>query len=168
MKKRHLLSDLSIGNLLQYFVNEEGIGWSPFRVDAEEILQLANNPRKYLSRNKPIPLSGQVLAQCGFENSHGSWWRILCFTEYDTDVSFYITVNLRSFRCGVYPNTKTQGVPIAFPVKIKYLHQLQNFYFTINGKELNTKKIYLYLKLDKDVGRKALKEQIKANRTRPR
>ena len=79
---------------------------------------------------KPIPLSPEILGKCGFVRYNNTWelvsdknerYGVWCFTIYDYRESGY---NYNSAE---------------FPVKLNYLHQLQNLYFALTGEELTVK-----------------------------
>lgn len=79
---------------------------------------------------KPIPLTEEWLLKFGFED----------IRELDNiDFKEYRMINEYSFcvqfPCGVEAHCYAGNYPIA----IKYLHQLQNLYFALTGKELTMK-----------------------------
>lgn len=80
-----------------------------------------------LSTINPIPLTPEILEQCGFRNDHGEgskWW---------------MRPDLKhSFGLGDYNEDFSELTFSKHPLntKIKYLHQLQNLYFALVGKEL--------------------------------
>ena len=67
-----------------------------------------------------IPLTHEILESCGFEVFP---WGYVKKSSKD----FGVRINLRSFNYDVSGNS---------PVKIEYLHQLQNLYFALTGEEL--------------------------------
>jgi hypothetical protein len=75
---------------------------------------------------KPIPLTPEILEKCGIELKDGNY-KIdlsigdLYFNEND-GISFAVTVGYE------YSETQMEH--------IKYLHQLQNLYFSLEGEEL--------------------------------
>lgn len=80
----------------------------------------------------PIPLTEEILLKCGFDNDNGNedW------SNYDDEDEDKFVL------CGNFINdgfvyTAGEGIPFAKP--IKYLHQLQNLYFALCGKELEIK-----------------------------
>lgn len=72
---------------------------------------------------KPIPLTPEILGKCGFELFPWGWVK-------KSSNDFGIRLQVHSFSYEVSGNN---------PVKIKYLHQLQNLYFALTGEELEIK-----------------------------
>lgn len=73
----------------------------------------------------PVPLTEEILLKCGFKkiNHIGGY----SFWSYDKNkVNFYCDIYDRYTRVGGY----------SIPNHIIYVHQLQNLYFTLTGKEL--------------------------------
>ena len=109
-----LAQDLRIGNYLiknEYWVT----------VDAQALLDLSILPgeeEKYM----PILLSLAVLDRCGFHNS---------ILPVSNNVGF-------TFKLEVVKGDMVLAVKeYALPVGVKYLHQLQNLYYSLTGDELN-------------------------------
>ena len=116
MKNKSIIreNELRIGN---HFIGYDGkeFQWllSDFNilftgVDVDELIK------------SPIPLTPEVLESCGFEVFP---WGYVKKSSKD----FGVRINLRSFNYDVSGNS---------PVKIEYLHQLQNLYFALTGEEL--------------------------------
>jgi hypothetical protein len=80
--------------------------------------------RTYLDEFEPIPLTPEILEKCGFDKGMGidhkfQGLRLRLWKNND-----WILLNTNG--CDLYPRMPT----------IKYLHQLQNLYFALTGKEL--------------------------------
>lgn len=75
---------------------------------------------------EPIPITEELILKCGFVKAGGFYYTYNC--------SF--TLNYDKFDDGSY-NATSQCNNIARG--IKHLHQLQNLYFALNGKELEIK-----------------------------
>lgn len=75
------------------------------------------------SQIEPIPLTEEILLKCGFEIFP---WGYVIKSSND----FGIRLNLKSFVYEVSGNSA---------VKVNYLHQLQNLYFSLTGEELKIK-----------------------------
>lgn len=75
---------------------------------------------------KPIPLSEEILFKCGF--SKGSVWNVGKYLCKEINYGFWIT----------YKKEKIilDFISAASITEIEYLHQLQNLYFALTGKEL--------------------------------
>jgi hypothetical protein len=115
------VEELRIGNYLKYtddeIIKPERRG-KIFKVIAEDILALSGNPIDYIH---PIPLTPEILEKAGFELFPWGWVK-------KASNDFGIRLNVQSFSYDVSGN---------YPVKLDYLHQLQNLYYALTGEELN-------------------------------
>lgn len=75
---------------------------------------------------KPIPITEDILLRLGFDKYKSSW-------------RMNKTVYAKDF-CEVYFGEKDIYVGFSPEVEIKYVHELQNFFFAHTKKELTTKK----------------------------
>lgn len=68
-----------------------------------------------------IPLTKDILLKCGFEKSGGSWRRdeVIIYTHEIDDLTYH-----------------TESIMSEGGIEIKSLHQLQNLYYALTGKEL--------------------------------
>lgn len=104
------------------------------QVDREEITPYGSSVANYTSRVvevieeldyqnlQPIPLSEELLKNCGFRNYKREEW-ILSFGRSHADFEFT-------------PEGLNMREPAAFKRPIKWLHQLQNVFFALTGQEL--------------------------------
>lgn len=93
----------------------------------------------YSKEPEPIPLSRDILLKCGFEDCDGH------FTHPENeyfDLIFSVSenglccaYNMALVRPDPSKNQRVEYNPICNP--FKYLHQLQNLYLCLTGKELN-------------------------------
>lgn len=78
----------------------------------------------YLFRDlNPIQITEEILLKCGFERS-----------SLENDVFF-----IEPFECIVKEDGYSAYFRLCWIADIRYLHQLQNLYFAITGKELEVK-----------------------------
>jgi len=86
-----------------------------------------------LSNCQPIPLTPEILEKCGFEiHSKYSFWNFI------TKNGFAISMWMEDKPCAGF---EIKGVCYwgeGF-TEVKHLHQLQNLYFALTGKELTFK-----------------------------
>jgi hypothetical protein len=103
----------------------------------EGIRQFGNDGASvYLDNNRlsclnirPVPLDGEILQMCGFEEL-GMYGNVYCRDNFrihtgkdgDTGTVLFILYN--------------EGEPV-FQKEVSSLHQLQNLYFTLTGKDLD-------------------------------
>lgn len=73
---------------------------------------------------EPIPLTEQILVDCGFELDETATDFLLDKTVTKKDFGIYISATTFDFYNGIFSQT------------IKSLHQLQNLYFALTGAEL--------------------------------
>jgi len=109
------LNELRIGNY--YYWSAEGKNYD-LKVRREDF---SNDNYKNF---KPIPLTEEWLIKFGFEE-----------TDYAGDCYYLgsLQIDLSDFECAFNTNW--------LDCKTQYLHQLQNLYFALTGKELNRQKI---------------------------
>lgn len=105
-------NELRIGN----FVNHFGVTV----INAGMIVEFDNHP----NRINPIPLTEEWLMKFGFEEYCGGWENNIRL-EYVPEMSCY--------------QFDTDGGRIIQTRPIIYIHQLQNLYFALTGKELEIK-----------------------------
>lgn len=88
---------------------------------------------------EPIPLSDDILLKCGFETNRIYWFKNK--TAKYWDLILHDMTNSDQIEKGFYAalmETKTKKTDEIFLERpIKYLHQLQNLFFILCGKELN-------------------------------
>ena len=79
---------------------------------------------RWLKKLKGIPLTPEILANCGFKTARkGVEWTIVTNEELG---SVMIIQCINEFYC-----------LSSFPAEFLYVHQLQNLYYALTGKELN-------------------------------
>lgn len=116
--------ELRIGNI----VMSAGTGeLHPIAIKAHQIAQLCEYP-EYAAA---IPLTPEILDKCGFVNGEirHSYYLHLLVEKYTTATQGWINNAWRVVLLG--------GVPHALGHQFHYLHQLQNLFFALTGKELN-------------------------------
>lgn len=98
-------------------------GWStkPIQVDLDA---LSNHVNQIVFCG-PIPLTPEILIAAGFAYNHArinEWWETKELTVYNKD---YKRKNDKKFE------------ELSYNIEIKYLHQLQNLYYSLTQTELN-------------------------------
>lgn len=125
-------TELRIGNYAEYFMQDtmDKEWWEAFQINGQDI--------KYLDKHqddtdyRPIPLTEEWLDRLGFYSKYKSnhkMWNIFGF-------------NLHQISDEDENGNKIPQEQIfyyAFSYEIKYVHQLQNLYFALIGKELTIK-----------------------------
>ena len=125
--------ELRIGNWVMSvympYGHEQGSNYE--KVTANTIHSLGNE--LYTSfKHYGIPLTPDILEKCGFE-WETSEKKHLCHNG-DGDISFSFTAE--QIKEGMIYCYCDNYFKAAWEVKVKYLHQLQNLYFALCGKEL--------------------------------
>jgi len=73
----------------------------------------------------PIELTEEILVKCGFKttswDNHSTFWNMFC-----SDGSMVISLEHKYIAVG----------DLTLDIEVKYLHQLQNLFYAITGKEL--------------------------------
>jgi hypothetical protein len=99
-------NELRVGNWLSY----NGL---PFKINANHIVNLS------VCFMLPIPLTEEVIEQLGFRKKP------------DDDITYYSPVGITLTRFG---RVEREGYCLL--AECKYLHQFQNLYYILSGKEL--------------------------------
>jgi len=118
-------SELRIGNWFHWsIIASMGQGFDYIR-EAKEI-------GMYNQFKEPVPLTPEILEKCGFESrlSKNEYF-ILCSKRSRSD-GLFIEITLFDFSCSI---GQLNHFSHQFG-EYKYLHQLQNLYFSLTGKEL--------------------------------
>jgi hypothetical protein len=129
-------NELRIGNLVNY----NNLANSVRGID-ETYIELFDNTYAYIDNIEPIPLTGDWLEKFGFKSIDkqsnlfysSKLIRITLPTSRCTSGVCYVSVR----GCKVFNNENYFRAGIN--LKIKYVHQLQNLYFVLTGKELKIK-----------------------------
>ena len=123
--------DLRIGNYMQ---REDG---SIFKVDANDIKIISEWKNPFAPLPSPIPLNVHLIESFLFKKIYNQyqfgWYmevqdRVLCWCHSDT-----ISLEFKPTQCDIYDNT-------LFDFKCEYVHQLQNLFYSLTGKELELTK----------------------------
>jgi hypothetical protein len=116
-------NELRIGNWVTYHDPDEGD--MPCRIDGTDIAKLEIDD-DYRAKHSPIELTPEILEKCGFSKTSydgESWYEYeakngIVFCE--DDKNGYCEVSLDLYDC----------------IRVKYVHELQNLYFALTGKEI--------------------------------
>lgn len=121
--------DLRIGNWV-YFTDFPVLN-KPVQVDIKNVLEeiLEHQPSWFF---KPIPLTPEMLGKAGFEK----WDNGEYFTRVDEYISLHIYEDGRYVFWSGSADDESSFTVIGKDNRIQYLHQLQNLFFSLTGKEL--------------------------------
>ena len=117
-------SELRIGNYHLYCVHDELDNPKDYEVvdqiDAQDLVWLSSEAGENDTQYKPIPLTEDWLKRFGFALFAWGWVK-----KSENDIGFRIS----------YPHLHFQREN-ENPLKIQYVHQLQNLYFALTGEDL--------------------------------
>lgn len=119
-------SELRSGNFIKLFKNgKPHLEW--YELDSHDIYKLDESNCEDV---EPIPLTEEWLLKFGFEKD-----------VYDNERPFYYTFKGFRLNCNLGFLTLHNSNDLADfnPIKIKYVHQLQNMLFALCGEELELK-----------------------------
>jgi hypothetical protein len=121
-------SELRIGNLIEMSlvpISElDEYSWSACKVSYQIFKDLEGIAWEF----RPIPLTPEMLVSCGFEKSKLVFTGDIGYRKSDEDGKYYIGLLENAYGFSFHnPH---------FNLQIKYLHQLQNLYFSLTGTEL--------------------------------
>ena len=114
-------NELRVGNLIQSSWKNE-----PHKVTSDTIYEVEDFPKAY----SPIPLTEQWLLDFGFDkhpNPNGT--RSWCYYKDRERWVIQSMLDLNSFSFGITP----------LKPELNFVHQLQNLFYTLCGKELELK-----------------------------
>ena len=78
----------------------------------------------WIDQFNPIPLTEEILLKCGFEKRSDGDYNLFKYSEVDIII------------CNDFSSWQCDGINFSVN-RIKYIHQLQNLYWCLVGKELN-------------------------------
>lgn len=109
-------NELRVGNTIESSIGDE---WHEYSVTADTIQNFSYDPFDVANKfNRPVPLTPEIWRRCGFEfNQKHCFWSIGNFRIVQwCDNIYKLSDDLE--------------------VRLDYLHQLQNLYFSLTGEEL--------------------------------
>lgn len=123
-------NELRIGNYVnEYYWNNIKNCYSLELIKIKGIYEthiVCNEEDAYnLSELKPIPLTEEILFKCGFVEEY----------EDEEDNSYFVNSSVEIMKVLFKQEFFLENID-NISLKIKYLHQLQNLYFALIGKEL--------------------------------
>lgn len=118
-KQEIAAKDLRVGNRL----NKDGI---VVCIDARSILDISYNDSE-ACKYKPIPLTPEILERCGFVNNIVYRLTIANKDSSPSELQWSGGETICICRSGIN----------AIGVSCKYVHQLQNLYYSLTGEELD-------------------------------
>jgi hypothetical protein len=129
-------TDLRIGNHLKYFIGEEGIDWDATKINIQDLQWCEEKNENFNEVYKGIELNKTILVMSGFtEDNHN---RFTVWKDLQTHYLEFIVMP-----DGFYP-MYTQLPELSLEEeqrvalnRIKYVHELENLFFVLTGKELN-------------------------------
>ena len=131
-------TDLRIGNHLQYFIGATGCDWdNTKKIDWQDLKWCDEKNENFNQVHKGIPITETILGANNFVfdgTNTGNWWMNLQ-THY---------LEMISAADGWYPlyaqvpEFSSEAEQRVVLQMIKYIHELENLFFVLTGKELNT------------------------------
>jgi hypothetical protein len=122
-------SELRIGNYVKFDNYEDEY----YKVSGCDISELSD---ELIDLNaSPIQLTEEWLLMFGFIRHHYDYANDVIYIKNIADNE----IDNAEFEWGVYPNELGSGIQIKNRKSLKYVHQLQNLYFALTGKELVVK-----------------------------
>ena len=131
------ITELKIGNLVLYndlYCKIIGIDENKVLVEYHD----GDTDYCYIDYIEPIKLTEELLFKIGFEEKIGySNYSKVCYDEnnYSNSINIYYCSKLKHFKF-THDNGKEVDLQMMDLYNIKYLHQLQNAYYCLTGKEL--------------------------------
>lgn len=122
-------NELRFGNIVQEIIPISGSLAEKQRVNKTmyKINTHTFNREDFEKWFAPIPLTEEILLKCGFKDSGNDELLIYNELDYENQLALHFTKEGLSFVFEQYVESN---------IKYNYLHQLQNLYFALTGKEL--------------------------------
>ena len=121
--------NLRIGNLIGYFEDNDDTNGKIFAAELEDLADIDLNG--YSENYKPIPLTEEWLLKFGFDKRPMSMAIII--NNYNL---LQLSVCNDKGKGEFYAIINQDNQIIALPKRVFYVHQLQNLFFVLAGKEL--------------------------------
>ena len=124
-------TDLRIGNIYEYFISDKNDDrkewWEVVICDAQDLVYLEKNPNDRDFRF--LKLTEEYLVKLGFsvinESSAGKRYGYIVNGVFSSDLTFTF-----------WKTTKEAGKFFKGDLELKAVHQIQNLYFALTGREL--------------------------------
>lgn len=121
--------DLRIGNVLNYDTEEEGIGLTV--IDWQDLKWLSEDPESFNKKHSPMPLTEENLKKLGFEKHTGVDKVFGHYSRYISGKRYFIHIDNFDFNI-----VNSMGMFLTI-CKIKSVHELQNFAYSLTGQMLS-------------------------------
>lgn len=126
-------TDLRIGNIVSYFVNEDGIEWDTTKIDWQDLKWVSLLSDDFNIFNRGLKITREILLKSGFVSV------IKCIYSLNLQTHYLELIEMPD---GFYP-ILIQPAELSSEIeqrvclnRITDIHQLQNLVFTLKWKEL--------------------------------
>lgn len=118
-------SEFRVGNILQYFIGEDGCEWEQTTLDWQDIRWATLFNENFNKVHQPIPLTEEWLLKFGFEETGRNTYTLPDAFNYGLHVRFL----MGKFSIKHRANRGYEKI-------INYVHELQNIYYSMIDYEL--------------------------------
>ena len=125
-------NELRIGSLLNY---DTGEGISNIIIDWQDLKWLTENPDDFNKYHSPILLTEEWLKKFGFSDK--DYKNVYIGKDFKSGGMILDFVLSKPFSKGEWNDTYTFDLECHRFIKIKYVHELQDFYYTITNEMLS-------------------------------
>jgi hypothetical protein len=133
-------TDLRIGNHLQYFIGYGGSDWENTKIDWQDLKWCEENNENFNEVHKAIPITEGILWANKFECGEGGWWMNAANNLRPHYLKLIYTVDDGWYPIYIeQPEMSSESEQMVSLRKIEYIHELENLFFVLTGKELNLK-----------------------------
>ncbi len=131
--------ELRPGNIIEYFIGEDGIGWDKHIVDWQDIRSCAENNEHFNACHRPAPLTKDFLVDIvGFKPHENGHSYILFDEDGDEDDMFYFVLEYEGDEhSDIWYFEGLDNLP---HIQIQHIHKLQNLFFYLREEELPIQK----------------------------
>ena len=128
-------TDLRVGNLLEYYIATDNLGWIISEIDWQDIKQCQENPINFNADNRGIELTEYWLLKFGFEKVFEGKYKRCKIILLDTEI--YLRPNLDKWFFGF--KNYGEDCEINDCYEMVFVHELQNLIFALTKHELTIK-----------------------------
>jgi hypothetical protein len=135
--------ELRIGNIVDYFIGEDNIEYHPCVIEWEDLKWISEKPEDFNKHHKPIPLTEEWLVKFGFDNIDRTNIYVKCIHKIGAQKlkSLAVYIDENSYTVAIVDYYTGKELTDLLHLDYQYVHQLQNLYFALTGKELEIKEI---------------------------
>lgn len=126
------VKDFRTGNVIEYFVDTDNLGWQTTTIDWQDLKRLEEQPLSFSKEHRYVRVTEELLLAFGFE-----FYKVLShYRLIIDDVWYQIKINEKGEFIFSFTNLNYDETMYMPPKKIEFAHRLQNLMFELSNIEL--------------------------------